>query len=101
MKDLIESNYKSIVDRGYIKPSTTYIEFIDKLDEEVKEFKDALNWWTRKDSLGFKPMHISVCEEVADVIMVCLNFAKHYNIDIEQEIKSKIKINEQRAKNGK
>jgi hypothetical protein len=41
MKDLIESNYKSIVDRGYIKPSTTYIEFIDKLDEEVKEFKDA------------------------------------------------------------
>ena len=42
MKEIIEDNYKTIVDRGYIKPSTTYIEFIDKLDEEVKEFKTAL-----------------------------------------------------------
>ena len=101
MKKIIEDNYKSIVDRGLITPSTNYLEFLDKLDEEVKEFKQALNWWTRKDSLGFKPMHISVCEELSDVIMVCLNFAKHNNIDIEQEIKDKIKVNEQRAKNGK
>jgi hypothetical protein len=36
MKDLIEANYKSIVDRGLIAPSTNYFEFIDKLDEEVK-----------------------------------------------------------------
>ena len=54
-----------------------------------------------KTIVGFKPMHISICEELADVIMVCLNFAKHNNIDIEQEIKNKIKINEQRAKDGK
>ena len=32
MKDLIEANYKSIVERGLIAPSTNYFEFIDKLD---------------------------------------------------------------------
>lgn len=101
MKELIEANYKSIVDRGLIAPSTNYFEFIDKLDEEVKEFKESLDWFMRTDKLGFKPMHIDVCEELADVIMVCLNFAKHYNIDIEQEIKNKIQTNKQRAKNGK
>ena len=101
MKDLIEANYKSIVDRGLIAPSTNYFEFIDKLDEEVKEFKVSLDWFMRTDKLGFKPMHMDVCEELADVIMVCLNFAKHYNIDIEQEIKNKIQTNKQRAKNGK
>jgi NTP pyrophosphatase (non-canonical NTP hydrolase) len=101
MKDLIEANYKSIVDRGLIAPSTNYFEFIDKLDEEVKEFKYALEYFMRNDKLGFKPMHIDVCEELSDVIMVCLNFAKHYNIDIEQEIKNKIEVNKQRAKNEK
>lgn len=101
MKELIEANYKSIVDRGGISPSTTYLEFLSKIDEEVNELNNALEWWSRKDSLGFRPMHISVCEELADVIMVCLNMAKHYDIDIEQEIKNKIKVNEQRAKDGK
>ncbi len=101
MKEIIEANYKSIVDRGFIAPSTNYLEFIRKLNEEVGEFKSSLDWFMRTDKLGFKPMHMDVCEELADVIMVCLNFAKHYDIDIEQEIKNKIKVNEQRAKNGK
>jgi hypothetical protein len=33
--------------------------------------------------------------------MVCLNFAKHYDFDIEQQIKDKIEINKQRAKDGR
>ncbi len=92
MKDLIEANYKSIVDRGLISPTTTLFEFLDKLEEEVEELeKEAL-----------RPRQYSnLPEELADVIMVCLNFAKHYNIDIEQEIKNKIQTNKQRAKNGK
>ena len=100
MKKLINDNYKSIVDRGFITPTTTLFEFLNKLDEEVKEFKYALEYFMRTE-WEFQPMHIDVCEELSDVIMVCLNFAKHYNIDIEQEIKNKIKINKQRAKNGK
>ena len=92
MKDLIEANYKSIVDRGFITPTTTLFEFLDKLDEEVRELnQEAL---TPKE-------YSNLPEELADVIMVCLNMANHYNIDIEQEIKNKIKINKQRAKDGR
>jgi len=32
-------------------------------------------------------------EELADIILVCLNIAKHYNIDIEKELKNKIQVN--------
>ena len=92
MKELISDNYQSIVDRGLISPTTTLFEFLDKLEEEVKELE--------KEALRPK-QYSNLPEELADVIMVCLNMAKHYNIDIEQEIKNKIKINKYRAKNGK
>ena len=92
MKELIEANYKSIVDRGFITPTTTLFEFLDKLDEEVEELKTESE---------IPKQYSNLPEELADVVMVCLNLAKHYNIDIEQEIKNKIKINKQRAKNGK
>ncbi len=97
MKDLISDNYKSIVDRGLISPTTTLFEFLDKLDEEVKELKYSSVDYSDYDIKNLN--HVK--EELADVIMVCLNMAKHYNIDIEQEIKNKIKINKYRAKNGK
>ena len=92
MKKLINDNYKSIVDRGFITPTTTLFEFLDKLDEEVEELKTESE---------IPKQYSNLPEELADVVMVCLNLAKHYNIDIEQEIKNKIKINKQRAKNGK
>tara|TARA_R100001463_G_scaffold124655_1_gene181720 strand:- start:143 stop:421 length:279 start_codon:yes stop_codon:yes gene_type:complete len=92
MQDIIITNYQSIVDRGFITPTTTLFEFLDKLEEEVEELT--------KESL--RPKQFSnLPEELADVIMVCLNMAKHYDIDIEKEIKNKIKINEQRAIKGK
>ena len=89
MKKLIEDNYKVTVDRGCISPSTNLFDFLDKLEEETEELiKEAL-----------RPREISnLPEELADVIMVCLNMAKHYNIDIEQEIKNKIEINRKRIK---
>jgi len=92
MKKLINDNYKSIVDRGFITPTTTLFEFLDKLDEEVKELKTESE---------IPKQYSNLPEELADVIMVCLNLAKHYEIDIEKEIKNKIKINKYRAKNGK
>jgi len=79
MKKIIESNYKSIVKRGLINDTTSYQDFIDKLDEEVAEFKE-----------DYRP------EELADIILVCLNIAKHYNIDIEKELLKKIEINKNR-----
>tara|TARA_R110001592_G_scaffold23589_1_gene92375 strand:- start:647 stop:916 length:270 start_codon:yes stop_codon:yes gene_type:complete len=87
MKELIESNYQSIVDRGLISPSTSVNDFLIKALEEVDELCKA---WKGLDKYNQK-------EELADVIMVCLNMAKHYNIDIEQEIKNKIEVNKKRA----
>ena len=97
MQELIVDNYKSIVDRGLITPSTYYFDFTRKIEEELGELKDAIIDYIDYDSESFP----NVKEELADVIMVCLNFAKHYDIDIEKEIKKKIKINKYRAKNGK
>ncbi len=97
MKELIESNYKSIVDRGLITPTTYYFDFLNKIKEEFQELRGAVLDYVDYDPDSFP----NVKEELADVIMVCLNFAKHYDIDIEQEIKNKIEVNKQRAKNGK
>jgi len=79
MKYLIESNYNSIVKRGLINSHTKFKEFIDKLDEEVNEYKES-----------------NEPEELADIILVCLNIAKHYDIDIETELKNKITKNYER-----
>lgn len=89
MQDIINTNYQSIVDRGFITPTTTLFEFLDKLDEEVEELN--------KEALISKEWS-NLPEELADVILVCLNMAKHFDIDIEQELKNKIRINEYRAK---
>jgi len=85
MNDLIKRNYNSIVKRGLINEDTTIAEFITKLKEEVQE-------WIEAEVQGLPNAN----EELADIILVCLNFAKHFNIDIEKELNNKIEINEKR-----
>lgn len=85
MKQLIEDNYNSIVKRGLITNKTTKLEFINKLFEEVSEFEEQYVIDNEFNN-----------EELSDIILVCLNIAKHYNIDIEKELKNKIKINNKR-----
>ncbi len=85
MKHLIESNYKSILKRGLINESTISLDFIMKLEEEVQEFIDAEKFGLENER-----------EELADIILVCLNYARHYDIDIENELKNKIIINNKR-----
>jgi predicted house-cleaning noncanonical NTP pyrophosphatase (MazG superfamily) len=79
MTELIEENYRSIIKRGLIAPKTSMQDFTNKLDEEVEEFKEAYE-----------------AEELADIILVCLNIAKHFGIDIEKELLNKIEINKNR-----
>ena len=86
MKKIIEDNYNSIVKRGLITPQTKKVDFVSKLIEEVNEFIYDFN--TDSSTKG---------EELSDVILVCLNIAKHYNIDIEKELNKKIKKNYERA----
>jgi NTP pyrophosphatase (non-canonical NTP hydrolase) len=85
MRSLIKRNYKSIVQRGLINHATTLEDFINKLKEEVNEFEHH----NSPDNFN---------EELSDVILVCLNIAEHYQIDIEKEMIKKIKINEKRQK---
>lgn len=87
MVTTIERNYKSIVDRGLITPITNHDDFLRKIYEEVNELKNAYS----QENLE---------EEMADVILVVFNYARHYNINIWKAIHDKIKINEIRA-NGK
>lgn len=81
MKSIIESNYESIVKRGLINWSTPLQAFLDKLNEEVEELHESV---LKKEQFS---------EELADVILVCLNTAKHFDIDIEIELKNKIQKN--------
>ncbi len=90
MKTLIENNYKSIVARGLITPTTTKTDFLNKLIEEVREVQEAIDYNSNAE------LRI----EIADVILTALNFAKHYDFDIEEDLKSKIEINFKRAINN-
>jgi len=83
MKDIINANYQSIKKRGLITPRTTESDFIMKLEEEVQEFIDAES---KQDK----------AEELADVILVCLNYAKHYGINIEKQLLLNITKNQTR-----
>jgi NTP pyrophosphatase (non-canonical NTP hydrolase) len=89
MKDLINRNYASIVKRGYITPETTDLQFILKIEEEVEEaiYESLLNRKGKENNLG---------EELADVILTCLNYAHHVGINIEKELLKKIEKNEKR-----
>lgn len=86
MKEIIEENYLSIVKRGLITSGTTKKDFIIKIEEEV----DELYHFYTENKGEIDPF------ELADIIMVCLNMAKHYDIDIEKIIKQKIEINKKR-----
>lgn len=87
LKQIIEDNYKSIVDRGLISPSTSMHDFTEKLYEEVNEFQEATMEGTLKE----------IKEELSDVVLVCFNIAKHYGFDIENSLKDKIEVNKKRA----
>ena len=90
MKKIIEQNYKSTVKRGCITSKTNDTDFIMKLEEECEEFIEAIKFGLSNKN-----------EELADIILVCLNYAKHNGISIKKELKHKIKINQKRSKNGK
>lgn len=85
MNQIIEENYISTVKRNCITDETTIQDFIDKIFEEAAELESE-----------FISNGIIDKMELADIILVCLNFAKHYGIDIEKELNKKITINKNR-----
>ena len=90
MKTIIERNYKSTQNRRLIKKSTSHVDFMHKLQEEVAEVKAEL-------MIG-QINRVRLFFELADVILVCLNWVRHYKENPEKYIKEKIVINENRIK---
>lgn len=84
MKNLIERSYKATVKRGLITPQTTDYEFIGKIHEELTE---TIESWESQDQWI----------EVADIILTCMNWARHRDIDIIEIMKSKTIYNEKRT----
>lgn len=79
-------NYQATVKRGLITPKTTQSEFIAKLFEEARELDNSRRFFGEFDRC-----------ELADVMIVCLSIAKHYDIDIMKALEDKTIINEKRA----
>lgn len=89
LQSIIERNYKSIVERGLITDKTTFVDFTNKMIEELNELMEE-----GENGAGRN-------EELADYLLSGLCLAKHYGIDIEAEMNRKIDVNFERAKNGK
>ena len=84
MENLIKYHYELITHRGLITPDTTIQEFIDKITEEYTELLESF------DGEDFSK------QEAVDLVMVCLHLLRHQGVDIEDQIKKNIKIQERR-----
>jgi len=83
LSHIMNRSYDSATGVGSIKSTTTKDQFIDNLYDGVFDVGIA----TGKDD------HKAMSEEIADLILDALNFAKHFEIDIESKINERIKTN--------
>ena len=87
MKKIIEDNYNSIKEiRGLITPYTTENDFLDKIREELSELEEAVLFDLPNKNY-----------EIADIILTCMNYAKHQGIDIEKVLWEKVEYNKKRT----
>ena len=82
--EIINRNYQATVKRGLITPDTGKSDFTYKINEELAELNLEVYFGTSEKE----------AVELADVILVCLAYAKHFNIDILKELENKVKYNE-------
>ena len=84
MKDLISRSYDAIRKRGLINADTDGHDFIKKMEEELKEIKEALTFEN----------HI---EETVDLMTVCIMSLYHHGFDPVEEFKKEVIKNEGRV----
>jgi uncharacterized protein YabN with tetrapyrrole methylase and pyrophosphatase domain len=90
MKDLIKQNYEVTRQRGLITDETKAIEFIDKIEEETEEMRESYMVY------GHSEEHL---QEIADIILACHNYLKHFGFDAKSILNKKIEINRKRINN--
>ena len=83
--DVVDRNYFANVRRGKISDKTNARVFIAKIHEEVGELIES---WDGDDSFDKV--------ELADVTLVCFSMAKHFDINLIDEMQKKMKVNEKR-----
>ena len=83
--DVVDRNYFANVRRGQISDKTTVRDSLSKIYEEVGELIES---WDGCDSFD--------TVELADVTLVCFSMAKHFGINLVDEMAKKMKVNEKR-----
>jgi NTP pyrophosphatase (non-canonical NTP hydrolase) len=83
LSEIQTRNYAATVRRGLITEKTVDLEFIIKIFEEASELAKAKN-------------DDDIRDELADVIITCLSFAHHFDIDVEFGLECKTLFNEMR-----
>jgi len=98
LEEISKRNYDSIVKRGLISKKTTIEDFYNKIFEEYKEvgfeIKDPIKYreFMQPHEIDKKKLGL----ELADITLVCMNFAKFMKIDFWFLLVEKISINEKR-----
>lgn len=91
LKQIIDRNYGATKRRGLITDETRFEDFLCKIEEELEELN------TSNLDFGYNGFDEKFDEkELADIILVCLAMAKHYNIDIQKALEEKVIFNESR-----
>ena len=83
--DVVDRNYFAQIRRGKISDKTNVRDFLAKIYEEVDELIES---WDGGDSFDKV--------ELADVTLVCFSMAKHFDINLIDEMQKKMKVNEKR-----
>ena len=83
--DVADRNYFANIRRGKISDKTNARVFLAKIHEEVGELIES---WDGDDSFDKV--------ELADVTLVCFSMAKHFDINLIDEMQKKMKVNEKR-----
>jgi NTP pyrophosphatase (non-canonical NTP hydrolase) len=89
MKKLFKKHYKLIQKRGLINKKTYWLDFVNKMDEELEEIKDCYNRYESADTFY---------QEVTDLMMVCANLIIHNKRSLKKEIKKNIETQKKRIK---
>ena len=85
LDDVVNRNYFANIKRLKISDKTTVRDFLGKIHEEVGELIES---WDGCDSFDKV--------ELADVTLVCFSMAKHFDINLVDEMAKKTKVNEKR-----
>ena len=80
LDDVVDRNYFANVRRGKISDKTTVRDWLVKIHEEVGELIESFDGDDSFDKV-----------EIADVTLVCFSMAKHFDINLVDEMAKKMK----------